>query len=228
MELGDRYFRGTNIEKPREKAIRNGIATLDDSELLALLLNTGTKNENVVEFSNRILYEKGGLRGLVSLDYDDLTTFGVKKTKAFLLLAMREIIRRLPFEENKRVTDTYSLAKDLIPLFQTEKCESLLVLYLDKRKMIIKREISTSKSVERVKVDVTSILKTSLSLPASFVITAHNHCSSIPRPSLKDLEVFKKLRKILSDSNIILLDNLIVTSKGYWSELEERGISSLN
>lgn len=211
MELGDEYFKGTSIIKPREKALRQGIESLSDSELVSLLLDTGNTRENVVSLSSRMLYEKGGLRGIFLNDDNNLETKGVKKAKMCRLLAVREIMRRLPFSREETYLDDKTTYERCRNFFLGRKSEIALVLYLNKEKKLIRKDSFTSGSDESVYVPVSLVVKTSLQCNARFVLVLHNHPSGKLHPSFADIQVAKELFRSLSLAQVVLLDVLIVS-----------------
>jgi DNA repair protein RadC len=210
------------IEKPREKASKSGIGTLSDAELLALLLDTGNRNENVLELAGRMLREKGGLRGLMRSDEKNLLTFGVKKAKAYHLLAVREIMKRLPFESDFVVSDPGTLAETLRPFFLGEKTESALVLYLASDKSILRKEEYGFGDSDRVYVPLEKCVRSAISVSSRFVLLVHSHPSGNPTPSASDIALTEAFDREMRRAGILLLDSLILTEKEYCSFRKEQ------
>lgn len=210
------YFKGTNIEKPREKLFLKGANALSDAELLALLLNTGTKDENVVQLAGRMLNEKGGLKGLFLNDCP-LDMKGIKESKISTILACKEILRRLP-SKNYDVIDTsekaYLKCKNV---FLGKESEVLVVLYLNRYKEFLYQENFDFCFSSKVIVPENNIYKTAIRLDASFVLLIHNHPSNDLTPSLSDIHFTTQLCRKLSYLQIMLLDSLIIGTNRYFS-----------
>ena len=83
-------------ERPIEKLLQFGVNTLSHDELLAIVLRTGTKGENVIELSKRLLWELNGLDGLLDVSYEEVSKIkGIKKVKACQIIAIMEIVNRV-------------------------------------------------------------------------------------------------------------------------------------
>lgn len=222
--MGVECFPGTSIEKPREKMLIDGIGSLTDEQLIALLLDTGTKGENVVSLSQRLLFEKGGLAGLFLSDEDDLKTKGVKIGKSARILAVREILRRLPFTQSFKVTDLSTLVISLRQFFLSRTKETALVLFLDRNKTVIKRDVFSSGEEEILFLPIGKIVRDAVSCSAKFCIVLHNHPSGIAFPSNEDSRTTVSLYRQLSLLNVLLMDSVIVTNEDTFS-FRENGMS---
>ena len=208
--------------KPREKADNIGIEELEDYELIALLLDTGTKSENVLELSRRYLKEKGGLKGVFLSEYDNLTSYGVKKAKTYRLLAAKEIMRRLPFVKDEKILSAKDAFEKTKSEFLSVDKEMLLTYYLSQDRKILRREKRVSNEQRKVEADSTMIIKNSLNCNCSFVLVIHNHPSGNVNPSIADISLSKDLSSKLQMVGVLLLDSLIVSDKTFLS-LRENG-----
>ncbi len=207
---------------PREKADLNGVESLSDTELVALILETGTKEENVMELSSRLLFERGGMVGLFQTDENLESTKGIGKAKKYRLLAIREIMKRLPFEKEEKVKnseDVYLMARNI---FVGIREENLLVLYLQSDKKIIKKEIFKGVSATEISLPIMTILHHAISSFAKGVIICHNHPSGNKEPSDADRYSVICLKEKLKLANVMLLDSFILTENGYYSFREEK------
>lgn len=216
------YFKGTFELMPREKAAQCGIESLSDVELFALLLDTGTKQENVLQLSSRLLFEKGGMVGVFYSGEDLESVKGIGKAKKFRLMAVREIIRRLPFEKEERAKsakDVYLMCRNI---FLGSEGEKLLVLYLSTDRRVLKKEEFTQGSTNEVSLPVLTILHHALAAKAKGVIIIHNHPSDNLEPSEMDRFGTRKLKEKLILADVVLLDSMIVSSDGYYSFREEK------
>ncbi len=202
---------------PREKALKEGRASLTDSELIALLLDFGTEKEDVLSLSSRFLNDKGGLRGIFSSTYSDLLTFGVKKAKIFRFLAVSEISRRLMLNKDDLIRDSESAFLLTKPYFFGRKQERIRTIYLSKGKRVIKKDIFESEREERVYLPVSEITREAIRVDAFFVLVLHNHPSGRISPSPADLFSTLALYKSLANANRVLLDSLIVNGEEHLS-----------
>ena len=215
------FFSKNHHLKPREKARNLGIESLEDYELLALLLETGTKSENVLELSQRYLKEKGGLSGIFAKNEANLTSFGVKDAKVFRLLAIKEILRRLPYLEKEKMKSADDAFEKTKGEFFAQEKELLLVYLLDRQKNIIATIRYSSYEVSKVDFPVEEILEKAYGTRAKFVLLIHNHPSGSLHPSSKDIEAVTSLCDKLRVLGILLLDSLIVNNEKYYSFRKE-------
>lgn len=215
-------FERDHKEMPREKARKLGISALSDGELLALLLDTGTKKENVVLTSERLLEEKGGLKGIFLGEEKYLYTKGVKEGKAYRLMAVKEILRRLPLEETKSLSSINDALTLLTPFFLGRKTELLLAVFLDRNRCIISKDSYDFGEKGKVILPLSRIVHNALLVNASFVLVAHNHPSGNPLPSEEDKKGIQRLSQRLSLGEVLLLDALILSDQGYFSFREEK------
>lgn len=207
---------------PRQKATKYGIETLSDSELVALLLDTGTKDENVVALSNRLLDERGGLNGVFLSDKENLYFDGIREGKAYRLLAVKEIMRRLPMRKCQKILtpkDAYFVSKNF---FFGLKCEMLMVLYLDFDHTLLRKDTYSDDKQREVMIPYSKIFKSCLKSKAKSVILLHNHPSGKLDASTADLmcvnDAFDKFLLI----DVILQDSIILNDTGYLSFRDKR------
>jgi DNA repair protein RadC len=203
-------------QKPRAKAKSEGISALSDAEILSLLLNTGNRHENVLLLSERILHEKGGFQQLFF--YDDLMQVnGIKETKAFMLLAVREIMRRMPLEKEISILSCQDAYQATRYFFLGQRVEICVCLFLDQGKRLINKSIYQSDEYSFVHVPIRNILRNALRLNASFVLLLHNHPSGNLVFSNQDVELAEQLNLELSLLGILLLDSILVVRDTYLS-----------
>lgn len=130
-------------ERPREKAFHHGIESLNNIELLALVLRTGNKQESAIELAQRVINEIGGFRYLHDINYYQLIQIkGIKQAKAIEVLAIIEIAKRLDkqpvaMSAIKEPRDGYELLKNQLMFEQQEK---VIVLCLNSRLEVIKKK----------------------------------------------------------------------------------------
>ncbi len=211
------------IDRPREKLEKYGPERLSNSELLAILLRTGSKGVNVVELSNKILKKFSG-NGLAKTTIEELkNTFGLGTAKACEIMACFELGRRLL--QNKKVTlilspkEVWNELKDI----RDNKKEHFVILFLDTRNQEIKQEIISIGLLNANLVHPREVFEPAVRYLAAQIIVAHNHPSGNPEPSEDDLIITKKLMEAGRILGIELIDHVIVTKNIYFS-FKEKGL----
>ncbi|MFA6861361.1 MAG: JAB domain-containing protein [Bacilli bacterium] len=210
-------FEGTLLEKPREKANRLGLNSLSDVELLALVIETGDKRENVLELSSRLLIEKGGLRGIFLKNEKGLYTYGVKKAKAFRLLAIGELIKRLPLAKDETILSASDAFEKTRFFFLGKTKELGLVIFLSEKRKVLCLEEMTFGTSSQVFLPIDQVVKKAVNVEASFLILIHNHPSGNLNPSNADLSMTGEINARLGSLKVLFLDSLIVSEDGYCS-----------
>lgn len=208
-------------EKPREKLIKHGPGALSAPELLAVILNVGTKKEGVLETSARILKEYGektlmsrtGARAMA----DDL---GIPIGKATQIIACGELGRRF-FKKQERNSATIRTPKDVFEYvgdMRTLPKEHLRGIYLNTHHKVIHDEVISIGTVDANIIHPREVWKPALEYSAVAVILVHNHPSGIALPSPADIEVTEQLTRAGKLLGIDLLDHVIVT-KTEWKSI---------
>lgn len=205
---------------PREKIIKYGVDSLEDFELLAVLLGSGTKGEPVLEFSKRILSEFNGLDDIINMKIDDWTQIkGIKNAKASKLIAFLEFSKRIYQYEKKNVSlrssdEVFNYIKyDMVG----KSHEQLIVLYVNVKCNLVKKKISSVGKVNILYVDAKEIVNDALKCNASGVFLIHNHPSGDVTPSPADIDLTNSIKKALQFFDIKLLDHLIIGGNKYFS-----------
>ena len=209
--------------RPREKLIYKGLNSLSDSELLAIMLDTGTKELSVLELADKLI-EDIGLNGLLNINYNDLSKYkGIKMRKACKLLACFEIAKRCFSKNNeliyiKDAFDCYKYIKDDYLFLGVER---VIVVYVDAKLKIIKKTIFDNYDVAISSLPLKLIVKEAINYNAIGIFISHNHPSGECRPSNSDIKATISLYNALNNINIILFDHIIVTNDTYFSFDEE-------
>jgi len=213
-------------ERPRERLIKQGPAALSDAELLALILRTGSKKENVIELATKLL-KKFDLKKLSRANVTILNkVFGVGEAKACQLAACFEFAKRvasLKAERKNKINGPKDVANLLLPEMRFLKKEHFKCVYLDSRNKLLKQETLFIGSLNSNIVSPREIFETSLDESAAAVILAHNHPSGDAMPSSEDIEVTKDIVKAGKLLGIEVLDHLIIGDKNYVS-MREKGL----
>ncbi len=213
------------IDRPREKLIYNGANNLTDSELLAIMLDTGTKELGVLELSS-LLINDIGLKGLLNISYNDLSKYkGIKMRKASKLIACFEIAKRCIKENNDKllIKDAKDVYEFLKGDYLFKGVERLIIIYVNNALKIIKKTIFDSFEVGKTALPIKQIIKEAINYNAAGIFVSHNHPSGNPNPSRSDIFATASLYKTLMSINIILFDHVISVDDSYFS-FEEEGI----
>jgi DNA repair protein RadC len=213
-------------ERPRERLLREGTDALSISELLAILLCTGTKGKSVVQLSQELLIRFGGVEGLLDASVPELMEVkGMGKAKAIQLKAafgiVRKVSRKASFDKIliENSVQAYEMIREEIGHF---KQEVLMVVLRDVRGRTIHHEKVSVGTLSEVLVHPREVFYPAVRYKAHSLIIAHNHPSGDPTPSKIDLELTRHLLHSSRVMGIGLDDHLIIGSDSYVS-LKEKG-----
>lgn len=207
------------MKLPREKIIEDGVDSLSDSELLAIMLGSGTKDYDVFTMSEQLIKDYG-LSGLFRMSYKELSKLqGIKKAKASKIMAIFEISRRVMHEEQEKVSinDAKSLFEYVYPSYYGMKKEVLMVIGVDSKLKIINEKKYTSDSYSEIHVSLKDLIKDIISMDPYGVFLIHNHPGGNINPSNQDISYTMDLGTVLKNLNILLLDHLIISLDKYYS-----------
>ena len=201
--------------RPRERLMEGSPQNLSTSELLAILLGTGTSEHGVTELADIVLIESGGLEGLLRQSMASFCAIkGIGPSKACTLLAAIELGRRLALANvqraSRRVSDTESAAWLLRANLRTEEQESFHVLYLDARHQLIETKELFVGTVNGANVHPRDIFREAVRLNAVALIIGHNHPSGDLTPSGEDLLMTKRVREGAALLGLSFLDHIII------------------
>ncbi|EES51053.1 UNVERIFIED_ORG: hypothetical protein B2H98_13830 [Clostridium botulinum] len=214
-------------ERPKEKLLSYGADTLNNSELLAIILRTGTKGENVLQLSNRLLSEFQGLDGILEASLDDITSIkGIKEGKASQILALAELFKRFrTFKSADRDIKIMS-PNDIAMLINGEmsllKQEILKVIFLNTKNIVIGTKDVFKGSLNTSIVHPREIFKEAVNKSSAKIIICHNHPSGDPTPSKEDINITLRIKECGEIMGIQLLDHIIIGKNGFIS-LKEKG-----
>lgn len=212
-------------DRPREKLLAQGRRALSDSELLAILLGSGSRKHSALELARLILQSfSGDINRLARASIGDLTKFpGIGQVKAVSIQAALELaLRRKTDPEKQNIIkgsgDAYELLRSR---FSDLSHEEFWVLYLNQaNKVILEKQISSG-GISGTVADPRIIYKTALECSCSGLILAHNHPSSSRKPSQADLDLTRKLSDAAKNLDMRVLDHLILVNDGYVSFADE-------
>jgi len=213
-------------DRPREKLLEKGRAVLTDSELLAILIRSGSREETAVELSKRILKSvDNDLAALSKLSVKDLAKFkGMGEVKAITIVAALEIGRRraeAQIVEKSKITSS----KDVADYFEGRLVdlhhEEFWILILDRANQIIKSENISKGGITGTVVDSRLIFKSAIENLASGIILCHNHPSGNNQPSQADIDLTQKVKQAGKMFDIQVLDHIIIAGGKFYSFADE-------
>jgi DNA repair protein RadC len=212
-------------DRPRERLLKSGAASLSDAELLALFLHTGVPGSTAVDVARALLRRFGSLRALLDASADALQTErGVGEARAATLVAVSELCRRMLAEKAREspLLNSPGAVEDYLRLkIGTRPSEVFLCLYLDMRHQLIDIREEAHGSLTRVAVYPREIVRRALSLNAAALIVAHNHPSGGVQPSAGDRKLTKALQDALGLIDVRLLDHFVVAANDICSFAQE-------
>jgi len=213
-----------NDDRPRERLLTIGASSLSNEELLAILLNTGSKKHSVKELAAKILSEAGSVKKLKNLNYQKLTSIsGIGDVKACKILAFNELTKRVNMKEEKLLGTRFT-SPDIIFEHYKDKVDSdkeqVYCLYLNSNSKIIKESLLFVGTVNKSMIHPRDIFKTAYEVNASAIICMHNHPSDNTSPSKEDIEITKRLKEISYLMGIDFLDHIIIGKTNYYSFME--------
>ncbi len=209
-------------ERPREKLIRLGEQSLNDSELLAILLGAGTPGENVVQLAQRILSEAGDLTTLSSMSVRELCGKfrGIGPARATQLKAALELARRHVVQASrKRVhfSNSHRVFEYFRERFRGSQQEEFWTASLDAKNKLLKESQITKGTLMGSLVHPREVFHLAIRDSAAGIIILHNHPSGDPQPSAEDRKVTAQLAEAGKVLGIPLLDHIIIGNDCYFS-----------
>lgn len=212
-------------ERPREKALKYGISTLSNAELLAIILRTGSKENNVISLAHKILNEISCLNDLKEMSIQELLNLpGIGQTKAITILACVELGYRMLVEQKKELS--FTSAKEVFnfmkPRFQGLKEETLYVIYLNAKNIVIDIKQLTKGNINSTIIDGKLIFKWAYKLAAVAMILVHNHPSGDSSPSIQDLKYTEMIIKQANIAGFIIVDHIVIGNDFYSMKRNEK------
>ncbi|QTM99959.1 DNA repair protein RadC [Sediminibacillus dalangtanensis] len=213
-------------DRPRERLIEKGPATLSNQDLLAILLGTGTKDESVTTLSQRVFMHFEGLHLLKDATIEELTAIrGIGTAKGVLILAAIEFGKRLyrfrP-EERYVIRSPEDGADYIMEEMRNLNQEHFVCLFLNTKNQILHRQTIFIGSLNASIVHPREVFREAVKRSAASIICAHNHPSGDPSPSQEDIHVTKRLSECGKMIGIELLDHLVIGDRKFVS-LKEKG-----
>lgn len=212
-------------QRPREKALRYGLESLSDLELVALILQSGNKNRSVFEIASDVLKESEGLSKLMQMHVNTLMQIqGIREVKALQLLASVELSKRVI--KSKVYHAPVLKPEDVIEWFEFEygvlQQECFIALYLDTKSKLIAHRVLFKGTLNESTVHPREVFKEAFLQNANSVLIAHNHPSGDCTPSQADFEVTYKMVHVAITMGVHLVDHIIVGQNQYYSFKEHK------
>ncbi len=213
-------------DRPREKLMLKGKTALSDAELVAILINSGNREESAVALSKRILLlVNNDLNELTKLSIEELMTFkGIGEAKAISIVTALELGKRRQFEERhliSKIKSSLDVSIIMKPLIGDLQHEEFWVLYLNNSNKVLATHQISKGGFTATLVDIRLLYKKALKLSAIGIIVCHNHPSGKLEASTSDIMLTKKIKEAGVTLDIKLLDHLIITEKAYFSFADE-------
>ncbi len=205
-------------ERPQERLERLGASALSDTELLAMIIRSGTRGQDVLTLASRLISEAGSLAGLLAwheADYRKLR--GIGRVKALQLVAAMEVARRavsLPAHESPILNRADLIAAHLESIASGLEVEKFWVLCLDRRNRLRKRVEISSGTATAALAHPREVFRSAIREAAAAVVCIHNHPSGDPSPSAADIQLTRQLREAAVAVDIPLLDHVIIGRRG--------------
>ena len=214
-------------ERPREKLMQRGAASLSDAELLAIFIRSGTPGRTAVDIARELLSRFGGLRGLLKAEYEDvISVTGLGPAKFSQLKAILELGQRYLGEAiylGQPLGDPETVRQYLAARLRDLPYEVFCCLYLDNRHRVLAFEQLFRGTINGAAVYPREVVKQALSRNAAAVILVHNHPSGVAEPSRADEMLTRRVKEALDLVDIRVLDHLVI-GDGEMTSFCERGL----
>ena len=215
-------------ERPQERLQKHGASALSDTELLAILLRSGTRGLDVVTLAGQLISQAGSLPALIKWTQKDFERHkGIGHIKALQLVTVMEISRRVIQQAHPvdpKLDEPAAIAEFCRPICLGLSVEKFWVLCLNRRNRLIRLVEITSGTAGNTLVHPREVFREAIKEASSAIVCVHNHPSGDPAPSAADIRVTRTLREAAGTVDIPLLDHVIVgearhdpTGSGFYS-----------
>lgn len=219
-----------NEDRPYERCLREGPEVLSDAELLAVILRTGSRDENSLELASKVLalnYPREGILGLLHLSLSELMSVkGIGKVKGIQLLCIGELSRRI-WKRRSMEQPIILTEPDAVAAFYQEDMRHLTkeefhVMLFNSKQMLLREVLLSRGTVNSSPASPRDIMIEALRYQAVSLILVHNHPSGDPEPSREDIQVTMQIAEAGHLIGISVLDHVIIGDNSFVS-LKERG-----
>jgi DNA repair protein RadC len=213
-------------DRPREKLLNKGAEVLSNSELIAILINNGNKDQTAVDLAKEILkLGSDNLNELGKLTLKDFQQIkGIGQAKAITIAAALELGRRRQAAatlDKTVVQSSKDIAQYLRAVLKDFTYEVFAVLFLNRANKVNHFEIISRGGITGTVADPRVILKKALEQDATSIVLSHNHPSGSLKPSNADEALTKKIKEAAKYLDIKVIDHIIVSEEGYYSFADE-------
>ena len=213
-------------EKPYEKMELYGAKKLSNTELLAIIIKTGTKNESALNLAQKVLALNNGkdnLKGLSDLTISELSKIkGIGKVKAIQILAVGELAQRISTPSSiikQKIKNTEDVAKLFISEMSNEKREIAKIIILNSKNNIIKIKDLSIGGTNYAILEPKIVLEEPIKMQAPKIILVHNHPSGNPTPSEQDFQATDRIFEAADIMGIELLDHVIIGKNNQYESI---------
>lgn len=214
-------------ERPREKLQSYGPDALSESELLAIIISTGTREHSAIALGEKIVSKAKSVRGLADLTVEDLTSIkGIGEAKATKIYAALELSKRISkarASSEFKIDSPESIANIYMEELRYLKKEVVKLLLLDTKGKIVGDVFVSTGSLTASIVHPREVFKEAIVRSANKIIIIHNHPSGDPSPSEQDVDITKRLQEAGDIMGVELLDHIII-GDGEFTSLRRMGI----
>lgn len=216
-------------DRPREKMLQYGPSGITDTELIAILLGSGTRNETVMELSRKLLQSvHNNIDQLSRLSVKELTKIkGIGEVKALSIAAAFELGRRHSVSEilNK---DKITTSREIADIFRAKigalSHEEFWLILLNRSNKILDKVRISQGGISGTVADIRIMLKEAIEKLASGIILCHNHPSGNIQPSSEDISLTRKIKEAGQLMEIQLLDHIIVSGRNEYFSFADEGL----
>lgn len=213
-------------ERPREKLQSYGADALSESELLAIMISTGTREHSAIALGEKIVSKARSVRGLADITMEDLISIkGIGEAKATKIYAALELSKRISkarASSEFKIDSPESIADIYMEELRYLKKEVVKLLLLDTKGKIVGDVYVSTGSLSASIVHPREVFREAIVRSANKIIVIHNHPSGDPDPSEQDVEITKRLQEAGALMGIELLDHIII-GDGEFSSLRRMG-----
>lgn len=214
-------------DRPRERLIKYGPEALSNSELLAIILRTGTKSETAIDMANRLISGQEGLKFLSSCTIQELGQIkGIGNAKASQIKAAVELGKRIKnyrADNRTKINNPQDIADLVMEDMRYLKREYLKVIFLNTKNIVIDVQDLSIGSLNASVVHPREIFSEAIRRSSASIVICHNHPSGDPTSSQEDINITRRLHEVGKLVGIDLLDHIIIGDGSYIS-LKEKGI----
>ena len=215
-------------DRPRERLRQHGPGSLSAADLIAIVLGSGIRGENVIDLARRIVREQGELPGLARADVQSLSRIrGLGPAKATQLVAAIELgrrVQRITPSDRERMDTPDAVFAYLGPQLVGETTEKLFVMSLDTKGRLLAPPAQVGGGVNAVRARAAEVFRQPVVVQATSIILAHNHPSGDARPSAQDVGATEELIKAGKLLDIEVLDHVVIGLNSFVS-LQREGLA---